>query len=430
MALVFIVQHWKSDNLGDDDYDSFIRAKKMEKRRQGKEIKMRGSISGEEGNKSSLKHGHNMSGPDPRMPKTDKQKQDLILEGKVTLVNLNVDKKDLQSVGYEGVLAHFCFLDFTPYQTDPSSYPMFRDLVYNQCEPLNMFTYDLHKIIILATDYDRDKTRALKPSAFIFHESRCGSTLIANALTAMSPTKHIVYSESAPALLALKVCGLGGKLCPPYRAAELFQDVIYLMGRTVDPSGQKRLFFKIQSTGTKYMDVALEAFPDTPWVFLYRDPVQVLMSQFQRGVQSAICVRQLKDIPKGSMEVLQRMKRKVSSLNPFEKCAFHLSTLCDKAKESLRQSNGMGIGINYEDLTNKLIDTVFPYHFQLDMTEEKKERIIEVSGHYSKGRGTHKSEQWKDDSVEKDGAATPKIKEACELFLYSLYNIFETGEVY
>lgn len=96
------------------------------------------------------------------------------------------------------------------------------------------------------------------------------------------------------------------------------------MGRTVDPDGDKRLFFKIQSSGTKYMDVALEAFPDSPWVFVYRDPVQVLMSQFQRGVQAAICVRQLKDIPKGSKEVLKGMERKVRNLDPFEKCAFHL----------------------------------------------------------------------------------------------------------
>lgn len=105
------------------------------------------------------------------------------------------------------------------------------------------------------------------------------------------------------------------------------------------------------------------------------------------------------------------------------------STLCEVALQSISQSNGMGIGVNYEDLTNKLIDTVFPDHFKLEMTEEKRQRVIDVSGHYSKGRGKRKQEEWKEDSVEKDESATPKIKAAAELFLYSLYNRLETGEI-
>ena len=38
--------------------------------------------------------------------------------------------------------------------------------------------------------------KPVKPSGFVFHESRVGSTLVANMLAAV-PT-NIVYSESAP----------------------------------------------------------------------------------------------------------------------------------------------------------------------------------------------------------------------------------------
>lgn len=413
--------------MGDDDYDMFVRRKRIEKQEQ-REMRNQGEIKNFGFDDGIDKNGA-VTNAHPEMPKTDKEKVDLILQGKVTLINLNASKNLLQkAVGYEGVLAQFCFLDFTEYRKDPSSYPMFRDLVYKQCKTHNSFTYDLHTIVKLATAYDTTAIRALEPSAFIFHESRCGSTLIANALTAMSPSDHIVYSESQPALAALKVCGIGGKQCPPYRAVELFQDVVYLMGRTADPTGEKKLFFKIQSMATKYISVAVEAFPDTPWVFVYRDPVQVMMSQFQRGVRSAICVRQLVDVPKEAIEVLKGMGKKIRDLNPFEKCAFHLSTLCEAALNSLSQSNGQGIAVNYEGITNKLIDTVFPDHFQLEMTEEKRQRIIEVSGHYSKSRGPQKGKEWKEDSEEKEDMATPKIKEACELFLYSNYNSFENED--
>lgn len=39
-----------------------------------------------------------------------------------------------------------------------------------------------------------------------------------------------------------------------------------------------KLFFKFQSIVSQKMMLVLAAYPDTPWVFLYRSPVQTLMS--------------------------------------------------------------------------------------------------------------------------------------------------------
>ena len=39
-----------------------------------------------------------------------------------------------------------------------------------------------------------------------------------------------------------------------------------------------KLFFKFQSIVSQKMMLVLAAYPDTPWVFLYRLPVQTLMS--------------------------------------------------------------------------------------------------------------------------------------------------------
>ena len=47
----------------------------------------------------------------------------------------------------------------------------------------------------------------------------------------------------------------------------------------------KNFFLKFQSITTTKMHIALEAFPDTPWAFIFRQPVQTMMSHLdpQKG---------------------------------------------------------------------------------------------------------------------------------------------------
>lgn len=205
--------------------------------------------------------------------------------------------------------------------------PMFNDLVRSPSCVKTMFEYNLKEIVNLATNMDRSDVHAIEPSGFIFHESRCGSTLVANALTAMDPEQHRVYSEARPPLQAMMICGLTGEKCPPHKAAELFQDVVYMMGRTRD-SKEKKLFFKIPSMGTKYIDVVMEAFPNTPWIFVYRDPVQIMMSQLALGIRKAICIRQLTiNVPVSTNKFLASIGRSIKDLSPVEKCAVQLVSL-------------------------------------------------------------------------------------------------------
>ena len=56
-------------------------------------------------------------------------------------------------------------------------------------------------------------------------------------------------------------------------------------------------------------------------------------------------------------------------------------------------------------LLHKLIESIFPNHFKLSITMNRRERIINVGCSYSKGRVKHTTE-WKDDSQEKETKAT------------------------
>jgi len=354
----------------------------------------------------------------------DGSKEDLILSGKVHLIHISSSsKKKVTGSDYEGFKAIFCRLDWSRYKKDPSSLPMFRLLVKRSCKNDDIYTYDLKKIVELAIAMDKNDSNStvhvMKPNGFVFHESRCGSTLVANALTVMDPIEHRVYSESGPPMSASKACGKIGK---SGKSCQLLRDVVYMMGRTGDPNEQ-RMFFKIQSSGTNYIDVMKATFPDIPWIFVYREPVQIMMSHLKRKTERSNCVRHMAHyaMPKKTLEFLATIGRDVGGLSSVEKCALHLSNLCNAAILAINRSEGMGKAINYENIVDKLITNIIPHHFKVPVVEERRKRIIEISGLYSKGK-QHRGGEWKDDSEAKNEMASSEIREASKTFLYPSYD--------
>ena len=105
----------------------------------------------------------------------------------------------------------------------------------------------------------------LTPAGFIFHMSRCGSTLISQMLAAVDGNR--VLSE-APALD--DVLREDARLLPTMMSA---------LGQPL--SGERRLFVKWDCWLTSQMGLIQTCFPRTPCIFLYRDPVEVLVSQMR-----------------------------------------------------------------------------------------------------------------------------------------------------
>ena len=153
---------------------------------------------------------------------------------------------------------------------------------------MNKTNFDLRKVAYLARWYD-DKIaknpsskgpKVLNITAVAFHESRCGSTLVANSMIAMDPVKHRTYSESAPPIKAYFVCDDNFETCSQEQSAAVLKDTMYMMSRT-DDHREERVFFKFQSMISKCITTFQMAFPDVPWMYVYRDPVQVLMSHYK-----------------------------------------------------------------------------------------------------------------------------------------------------
>jgi hypothetical protein len=209
--------------------------------------------------------------------------------------------------------------------------------------------YELYDVVQKARAYDAvqnpDKIKHLNLTGVVFHESRCGSTLVANALASMNPAQHRVYSESAPPIIILRLSEDDDPILTETQAATILKDVIYLMSRS-DDLQEERVFFKFQSIGTRSIKVFQQAFPTTPWMFVYRDPVQVMMSYLSEGDgHNANCVRPQRHPP----NIVERLVEKYSpqqakkagggrgggarDLAFQDYCAAHVATLTESAVE-------------------------------------------------------------------------------------------------
>ena len=124
---------------------------------------------------------------------------------------------------------------------------------------------------------------AATPDGLIFHMSRCGSTLVSQMLAAMPG--GIVVSE-APPLDAVVQMVHSHPEAPLDQRVALLRGMAAALGR--DRFGNRRHYvIKTDSWHSLALPLFRAAFPDTPWVFLFRDPTEVMVSQMRvRGSQT------------------------------------------------------------------------------------------------------------------------------------------------
>lgn len=366
---------------------------------------------------------------------TEEEKLEMILSASVHLVDVSVRQRSFQGSddeSYGNVQGVFCTIDWASHKQNPSANAMFRELVSesNDCKS-NRLVMDLKTVIDAVFEHDlgaRD-VNALWPTGFVFHESRCGSTLVANSLAAFAPEQSRVYTESPPPVNVLTACRSSS--CDKNKQAALFRDVLYLMGRTNDLN-EEHLFFKFQSMSSLYIDIVQLAFPDVPWVFVYRDPVQVMMSHFAFGAKSkkAKCLTSRYDPFEETQSLAQReTQTKAENLSPEDFCAAYLATLCESVLREARIS-GTGRMINYDNLPDVLMDDILPTYFLplgTKFGEREKENIRQISEVYSKGRHGE-TKKWVEDSDKKEQTASQKIEQAASTYLQTSY--FQLNALY
>lgn len=130
-----------------------------------------------------------------------------------------------------------------------------------------------------------DELPAAGPSAFIFHVSRCGSTLIAQLLGLRE--QHIVLAETPFIDQLLRFPyehrDSGGSLLSP----QALPAAIQLYGR-IRRGDESHLFIKTDSWHLCFYEQLRVLYPGVPFILLYRSPDEVLRSQRRRRGMQAV----------------------------------------------------------------------------------------------------------------------------------------------
>jgi hypothetical protein len=113
----------------------------------------------------------------------------------------------------------------------------------------------------------------LAPGAFIFHASRCGSTLISQMLAQLDD--HIVISEPPPLDRLLR-----GALPQAERYMAL-KGLLSAYGQR-RRGVERQLVIKLDAWNIGELTLLRDCFPDTPWLFVYRDPLEIAVSHLRR----------------------------------------------------------------------------------------------------------------------------------------------------
>jgi hypothetical protein len=241
----------------------------------------------------------------------------------------------------------------------------------------------------------------LQPRGFIFHMSRCGSTLVSQMLASLA--HNLVISEAPPLDAVVQARARRRDLTEEQHALWL-NWMVRALGQP--RSGEQALFLKLDSWHTLALPLFRRAFPSVPWVFLYRDPVEVLVSQMQvPGIQT---------VPElAGAGVLGS----VASYEPHRRedyCARVLARICEPVLEHCR--DGGARLINYRDLPAATWTSILP-HFGVACSERERAAMAETARHDAKAPGV----PFAPDSEDKQQGATPAIRSAARERLGDIY---------
>lgn len=256
----------------------------------------------------------------------------------------------------------------------------------------------------------REVQPGLRPRGFIFHMSRCGSTLVAQMLAALP--RSVVISEAGPADSVLRANSQDPTLTDDRRAAWL-EWVVSAMGQPRS-GGEKDFFIKFDCWHTIDMGLIHRAFPDVPWIFLYRNPVEVMVSQLKKRaahfIPGIIAPAFFGLDPAAAIE-----------MPPESYGAMILARICEAA---LRQrGSGRSMFINYTRLPEAVWTTILDF-FDVAYTPDDLERLREVSKLNAKNPALH----FEGDSAIKNNQASGQVIRATERWLAPVYEQLQAAE--
>lgn len=234
----------------------------------------------------------------------------------------------------------------------------------------------------------------------VFHMSRCGSTLAAQWLAALPDS--VVLSEPEPLDTVLQWPAPDG-------GEETVRALLAALGQPRRES-DRRLFLKTDCWHMVHIDRLLAAFPGTPWIFLYRDPLEVLVSHRRMPGWQLV---------PGSMAGHGLQPPGELGNHPLGHGAWVLARILEQARLAMTR-HGNGLLLNYCELPGAL-ETRLAGHFGVELAEWDRAALNAVAGRDAKQGHV----AFQPDAAEKRAAADAQVVELAARWLDEPYRLLE-----
>jgi hypothetical protein len=234
-------------------------------------------------------------------------------------------------------------------------------------------------------------TAGTEPTGIIYHVARCGSTLVSQLLK--QHVGVVVYAEPLP---------VNEILLPPHKwGRHEVVGALRSLGGAFARHAAKPYVLKLSSWNVLFCDLLAEAFPRSPWVFCFRDPVEVgvsLLDQMPGWLQDAAA-------GKGVFAGIVDPRGESASAAEF--VARLYGAYCDSAARLDARSGRL---VPYRSLPRAVWDVVAP-HFSIAVSARQREHMAAAAGSDAKAP-VGKGRPFVDDSGNKQAKSTADLRGA------------------
>jgi hypothetical protein len=257
----------------------------------------------------------------------------------------------------------------------------------------------------------------VQPTGFIFHSSRCGSTLLANACRVLKDSIVLSEADAIDKLVARFITDMdvGGVRETLYSV--LLRGVVNALAQRRTGT-ERHLFIKFSCCSTFQLARIRRIWPKVPWVFVYRDPVETIVSN-------------LKSLPKWMQDEDHRVLATIAGTTAVEIASMSREELCARAVGSFYSSavalaNENSMLLNYRQLSVPVLMEVLRF-FQVEPLPGEIDEITRIASFYSKDAS--RSQLFSVDSQVKQRQASLLVQQMAEEWAATPYQLLESKQL-
>ena len=263
-------------------------------------------------------------------------------------------------------------------------------------------------------ELDKDLPR-VAPTGFIFHSSRCGSTLLANACRALNDSVVLSEPNAIDKLIARFITD----------ADDPLKDALYsvFLRAVVNALAQyqtvTRVFIKFSCCSVSQLERIRRIWPSVPWIFLYRDPVETIVSNISNPPAWL-----LDEDYRVLAHITGTSAARVAEMSLEERCARSIGSFFSTAHTL---ANDTRLLLNYNQLSLPAISGILDF-FNVRPSREELERIASGTRIYSKQVSA--TLPFVPDGDAKQKLASDLVREMATRWAVEPYELLETGNIH